>query len=225
MPAHIRSRKFCCCLPVRLGVFALSLVGMVGGSFVAAMAFIQISQLKQHPLGKGEIVALWLHAGMFTILAILSIFGFVGALTKNRRMISTFAIALAVHLGFSVASGIFTLVSVFRQNVQENIDKCLAAGGESATAAQCKTGITIMKAVMVAVYVLTWMVQLYSYFIVERYSDQLEDEVASQTNTVVVQQINGAQVAPAYSAFAPAYPFSSPVHSHGARAQDPSNRV
>lgn len=75
-------------------------------------------------------------------------------------MISTFAIALAVHLGFSVASGIFTLVSVFRQNVQENIDKCLAAGGESATAAQCKTGITIMKAVMVAVYVLTWMVQL-----------------------------------------------------------------
>lgn len=71
---------------------------MVGGSFVAVMAFKQIHNLseqnfekycgmsmwltlavclfpEEHPLPKGEVLALWIHGLMFLFLAFLAIFG------------------------------------------------------------------------------------------------------------------------------------------------------
>jgi len=250
MSPYVRSRTFCCCLPVRFGVFALSLLAMVGGSFVAVMAFKQIHNLKEHPLPKGEVLALWIHGLMFIFLAFLAIFGFIGALTKSRSKIATFAIAVAIHLGFSVASGIFTIISVFRQGAEEQIKQCMAAGVETSTSAAsdtaagaasgvteaaCKSGVSIMKAVMVIIYVITWGVQLYCYFVVERYADQLAEEEelegrivvmppAQQVQQVAANAVSQAQnqAAPAYSAFAPSYPFSAPGAAFGnnGRAHD-----
>jgi len=251
MSPYVRSRTFCCCLPVRFGVFALSLLAMVGGSFVAFMAFKQIHNLKEHPLPKGEVLALWIHGLMFVFLAFLAIFGFIGALTKSRSKIATFAIAVAIHLGFSIASGIFTIISVFRQGAEEQIKQCIAAGsGEASTSATadaaagaasnvteaaCKSGVNIMKAAMVIIYVITWGIQLYCYFVVERYADQLAEEEESGRTVVMpqaqhvqqvaanaVSQANAQnQAAPAYSAFAPSYPFSAPGAAFGnSRAHD-----
>jgi len=250
MSPYVRSRTFCCCLPVRFGVFALSLLAMVGGSFVAVMAFKQIHNLKEHPLPKGEILALWIHGLMFIFLAFLAIFGFIGALTKNRSKIATFAIAVAIHLGFSIASGIFTIISVFRQGAEDQIKQCIAAGGEASTGAiadttagaasgvteaACKSGVNIMKAAMVIIYVITWGIQLYCYFVVERYADQLAEEEelghtvvqmpqAQQVQQVAANAVSQAQdqAAPAYSAFAPSYPFSAPGAGFGnnGRAHD-----
>lgn len=65
MSGYVRTRSFCCCLPVRFGVFVraiakvtkkkevdialikqvLSLLGMVGGAFIAAIGWFQITQL------------------------------------------------------------------------------------------------------------------------------------------------------------------------------------
>jgi hypothetical protein len=248
MSPYVRSRTFCCCLPVRFGVFALSLLAMVGGSFVAVMAFKQIHNLKEHPLPKGEVLALWIHGLMFLFLAFLAIFGFIGALTKSRSKIATFAIAVAIHLGFSIATGIFTIVSVFRQGAEDQIKQCIAAGGEASTSgattdpvagaasgvteAACKSGVSIMKAAMIIIYVITWGIQLYCYFVVERYSDQLADEEelgqvvqqVQQVQQVAANAVSQAQnqPAPAYSAFAPSYPFSAPGAAFGnnGRAHD-----
>jgi TRAP-type C4-dicarboxylate transport system permease small subunit len=213
------------------------------------MAFKQIHGLKEHPLPKGEVLALWIHGLMFLFLAILAIFGFIGALTKSRSKIATFAIAVAIHLGFSVATGIFTIISVFRQGAEDQVKQCMAAGGEASTSATadtvaaasnvteaaCKSGVNIMKAAMVIIYVITWGIQLYCYFVVERYADQLAEEEELGGRIVVmppaqqVQQVaaNAAtqaqnQAAPAYSAFAPSYPFSAPGAAFGnnGRAHD-----
>ncbi|KAF8958411.1 hypothetical protein BDZ97DRAFT_1841994 [Flammula alnicola] len=229
MAVSVRSRKFCCCLPVRFGVFILSLVAMVGGSFVAAIGWIQISQLNRNPLDKEDTIALWIHSAMFTILAVLAVLGFVGAMIKNRAMISGFAIALAIHLGFSVASGIYTLVSLFRDNSQQAIDNCLNDSAAGTTRETCQNGIAIMKGIMVAIYVVTWLIQLYAYFVIERYSDQLEDEEMAQ-NTVVFPRSLPESAAPqmttTYSSFAPPYPFTTPRQAYGVtRGQDPSNNV
>jgi len=228
MSPYVRSRTFCCCLPVRLGVFILSLLAMVGGSFVAAMGWIQISQLKQHPLGKSDVIALWIQSPMFSLLALLAVFGFLGALTKNRSMISSFAIALAIHLGFSVASGAFSIYTVFTRDSQGALDTCLnnAADTSAATTQSCKNGLIILKAVTVTIYVFTWLLQLYAYFVVERYVEQLDEERMSE-NTVVpramVTDVGGAQVT-TYAGFPPTYPFTDSRQAFGsARGQDASN--
>jgi hypothetical protein len=230
MSVSVRSRKFCCCLPVRFGVFVLSLLAMVGGSFVAAFGWIQVSQLRIHPMEKADEIALWIHSGMFTILGALAVLGFVGALIKNRAMVSSFAIALAIHLGFSIASGIFSLYSIFRQNPQEAIAKCLneATDNSEITTETCRNGIAIMKGIMVAIYIITWLIQLYAYFVVERYADQLGDEEMAENTIVIprmVQEISAPQVT-TYNGFASSYPFTASRQAHGVTVgQDPSNRV
>jgi len=200
---------------------------MVGGSLIAAISWIQISQLKQHPLGKGDVIALWIQAPMFTILALLAVFGFLGAVIKNRSMISSFAIALAIHLGFSIASGAFSLYIVFSRNSQDSIDACRqnAADASDATTQACKNGIIILKAVAVTIYVFTWLLQLYAYFIVERYAEQLDDELMAETAAAIPNPMITVVGVPQATTFAPAYPFTDPRQGFGARSQNPNNMV
>jgi hypothetical protein len=202
---------------------------MVGGSFVAAMGWIQVAQFSQRPVEKSEEIALWIHSSMFSLLGLLAVLGFIGCLIKSRGMVSSFAIALAIHLGFSVASGIFTIYTVFRQSHQESIDKCVNGSSDEAVLESCKSSVSIMKGLMIAIYIITWLIQLYAYFVVERYVDQLDDEEMAKHTVVVpramVAEVGAPQVT-TYNGFGSSYPFSTPRNAHGvASGQDPSNRV
>ena len=42
---YVRSRKFCCCLPVRFGVFCESLLGIAIGGFIGVVGWIEVSKL------------------------------------------------------------------------------------------------------------------------------------------------------------------------------------
>jgi len=209
----------------------MSLIAMVGGSFVAAIGWIQVSQFSNHPVEKSEEIALWIHSSMFSLLGLLAVLGFIGCLIKSRGMVSSFAVALAIHLGFSVASGIFTLYTVFKQSPQDVVDKCVNGSTEDSVIESCKNGVGLMKGLLIAIYIITWLIQLYAYFVVERYVDQLDDEEMAKHTVVVpramVSEVGAPQVT-TYNGFASssAYPFSSPRHAHGvANGQDPSNRV
>jgi len=219
MPA--RTRTFLCCLPVRLGVFLLSLLAMAVGSFVAAMGWIRISQLSQHPLTKSDRIALWIHSVMFSILGFLAVLGFIGCLAKSRRMVAGFAIALAIHLGFSVASGIFSIYLFFRQAPEEAIDACANGSTDPTVVDSCKNGMGTIKGIMIAIYVMTWLIQLYAYFIVEWYVDQLDDE-EMEKHAVISNNMGQRNV----NNYGPTYAFSAPGNGYGVTAgQDPSSRV
>lgn len=77
-------------------------------------------------------------------------------------MISSFATALAIHLGFSIVSGVFSIYTLFARDSQAALDACLQnANGQSGTTMQsCKTGLIIFKVVTVAIFVLIWLIQL-----------------------------------------------------------------
>ena len=44
---YVRSRKFCCCLPVRFGVFCESLLGIGVGGLFGIAAWVEISKLSE----------------------------------------------------------------------------------------------------------------------------------------------------------------------------------
>ena len=97
---------------------------------------------------------------MFSFLGLLAVLGFVGCLIKSRGMVSAFAIALAIHLGFSVASGIFTIYATFKRNPQDTIDKCVNGSTDNSVIESCKNGVGIMKGLLIAIYIITWLIQL-----------------------------------------------------------------
>jgi hypothetical protein len=159
---------------------------------------------------------------MFSILGLLAAFGFIGCLAKSRGMVAGFAIALAIHLGFSVASGIFSIYLVFKQSSQDVIDACTNGSTDPTVIDSCKNGTGLMKGVMIAIYVVTWLLQLYAYFIVEWYVDQLDDEEMEKHAVV----IPNSMVQPSVNNYGPTYAFASPRNAYGVTAgQDPSTRV
>jgi len=206
---------------------------MIGGSFVAGVGIIQLTGISQAPIEKSDIIALYIQTIMYALLGIVGAFGFVGALIRNYRMVSSFAVVLAVHLGFSIASGIFSIYAMFTRDATTAVAQCLvnaSVQGVQVTQVDCQNGITVMKGVMVAVYILTWIIQLYAYFIVERYADQLEEEDMANHARVVPRSLPEIS-APlnqmsAYSGYNnSAYPFADGPSAFGSGRRDQSHMV
>jgi uncharacterized protein with PQ loop repeat len=224
--SSVRTRKFLCCLPARLGAFILALAAMIGGSFVAGVGIIQITGVAQAPVEKSDLIALYIQTIMYALLGVVGAFGFVGALIRNYRMVSSFAVVLAVHLGFSIASGIFSIYAMFTRDASTAVAQCLvnaSVQGVEVSQTDCQNGITVMKGVMVAVYVITWLIQLYAYFIVERYADQLEEEDLANQARVVPRSLPEIS-APlnqmsAYSGYNSAYPFAEGHSAFGSQGR------
>jgi hypothetical protein len=224
MSSYVRSQTFCCCLPVRFGVFLLSFLAFAGGGLLAIVGWWQLSHLKEHPLGKLDEISLWIQASLFSLLAVLGIFGFIGAMIKNRGMVSAFAAGIAIHLGFSIAAGSFAIYRMFARNSQAALDKCIekAKDDSDATVQMCKNGIVLFKALMVVIYVSIWLIQLYAYFVVDRYVDQLDEERLFDNPVVprtMVLQAGGPQ---ATIGVPPTYSFTQPQQAFG-RGQGPNN--
>jgi len=229
MSLSIRSNKFCCCLPVRLGVFVLSLLAMVGGSFVAGIGFIQIAGSSVNPIETSDKVAIWIQSLMYLVLALVGAIGFIGALIRKLSMISTFSLVLAVHLGFSVASGVFSIYTMFTRDASNVVNQCIAnavSQGAVVTDKDCQNGVAVMKGVMVVIYVLTWLIQLYAYFIVERYADQLEAEDLLDQKVVprTLPEISAPQMTN-FSGYGSSYPFADAHSAYGSSRHDRSNMV
>jgi len=219
MSPYVRSNTFCCCLPVRFGVFLLSLLALAGGGFLALIGWIQISHLKQHPLGKTDQISLWIQTSLFSLLAVLAIFGFIGAMIKNRGMVSGFATAIAIHLGFSIVAGCFAIYTMFARDSQATLDRCIQKANDDsdATVQSCKKGLILLKALIVVIYVFAWLIQLYAYFVVERYVDQLDEEFLFDNPVLprtMVLQVGGPQVT-AGVAPPPTYSFTDSRQAFG----------
>lgn len=85
---------------------------------------------------------------------------------KSRAMVSGFAIAIAIHLGFSIAAGCFSIYAMFTRDSQAALDSCLQKANDVSNAMQsCKRGLILIKAVTVVIYVLTWLIQLCNFFL------------------------------------------------------------
>ncbi|THU93300.1 hypothetical protein K435DRAFT_967362 [Dendrothele bispora CBS 962.96] len=159
------------CLPLRLGVVALSFIIMVSASIITVTGWSQIQQLSAHPIPLSSLVALYFHSITFTVLAVL---GLAGLIAGSLKPISSFLLITIVLFSFSLilsfSSGAFVLYTIFHQKSQEDIDKCLhGVENDSLTTLVCKNGIAIIKGVAVAIYLVSWAVIAYTTIVFYSY--------------------------------------------------------
>jgi len=208
---YIHSRKFCCCLPVRFGVFVMSVAAMLGGGLVAIAGWIQVKDLHEHPLSKGDEQALYIHASMFSVLALVGAFGLFGAISKKISLVSLFGSMLGFHLGFSIATGVYTIYTLFKRNSDEALANCINGSTDQHIIDGCRNGLKVLKGVVVAVYVVTWLVELYGCLIVSSYVKQLKEEEALNGGADINPNAPMTHYVPPPNAYA----FTQPVQSHG----------
>jgi len=231
--AYIRSRKFCCCIPVRFGVFILSLAGVVLGAIICAAGWIQVSQLRQHGSTKSDRIAIWLHSSIFTLLTLLSLFGFIGCLSKSRNAVNAYSWGLLSFILLSILSGSYTLWALFnRPGTQGAYLTCLNGARDQATETFCGNGGAVYKGVAVTLYIIIWLLMIYAYVIVDNYVEQLDDELSVKETRQMINAIQQPRVTvppiavPTYASFGPTaqsatgYAFAHRDQSYGVRANN-----
>jgi len=219
---YVRSRKFCCCLPVRFGVFVLALFGALGGGFICVGGWKQIVHLAHNPITERDKIALWIQTVMYTLLAFLSILGLIGTFTKSRGLIALYSTMLFSHLGFSIATGAFYLYTLFHQEGDTDVDKCIDGSTDDTKIEACEKGFKTLRGIVVGLFILVWLIELYGCIIVSNYADQLDEEESLKyretASAPTASFITGSRVTPTQN-----YPFNAPSNSYGVQAN--SNNV
>jgi hypothetical protein len=176
---RVPSRTFLCCIPVRAGVVIISLIGLLGGSLMAALAIIQ---MKRSAGSTGNKVALIIQIVIYILLAILSVFGLAGAISRKLAFIRLYFWMVFLHLLLSIGLGIFAIQNNFK-NSPEYVSECASGSDDPSVLKSCQDGSNLFKGIMIAVFVFIWLLEIWACTIVHSYSKQLVEEQAKDTET------------------------------------------
>ncbi|OBZ78113.1 hypothetical protein A0H81_01887 [Grifola frondosa] len=186
------SRHFCFCIPVRAAVFFFSLISLLVGAVSAAAAWYLVWAIDA---GKVEDIA-WqinnpqdaenfrLVAGhyktpliiagvIFTLVAVMSLFGFIGACARNRRMVKAYSFMTWLILLVSMAAAGLNLYAAF-YGKPICVDVTDAQGKHQVCSQLILS--TSRKIVLCVVLAIELLVNLYIVLVIRRYYRQLEDE-------------------------------------------------
>jgi len=171
---RVPSRTFLCCIPVRVGVAFLGVLGFLGG---AAMATFAIIQMKRSPGTTGNKVALIIQIVIYILLAILSVIGLIGAISRKLAFVRSYFWMVFVHLLLSIGLGIYAIVHNFK-DAPKYIDECAGGSDDPSVLQSCQDGSKLFKGIMIAVFVFVWLLEIWACSIVHSYSKQLVEEQA-----------------------------------------------
>jgi len=173
-------RHFCCCIPVRAAVFISSLLSLLGSGLAAGAFFWLVHTVDTRPdllnnaqvkITSGARVGLIVAGVIFAIIAAISLFGFIGSVIRNRRMVKAYSILIWICFLFSLALTIFTSYLVFsKSSLIQCYDKDLnEVSCSSVFSTGRKIGFLVSNIISLLIY-------LYICIVIRRYVDQLEDE-------------------------------------------------
>lgn len=170
-------KTFCCCLPVRLGVISMSILGMLVAGILSIGLWFE-SSVNTY-LSKGERIAFIVTALMETILFAASILGFVGAVVRKQSFIQTYAYILYGHFLCNVAAAAYLLYSIisFQKNITELA--CESTVTDPGAQEQCRGLLRITTKLYIAIAAIVLFVELYGAIIVTRHLNLVKKEKRS----------------------------------------------
>ncbi|KAK7691558.1 hypothetical protein QCA50_004957 [Cerrena zonata] len=218
------------------------------GGVVSVIGFMEIHKImkKELELDSRQQLALWFICIIWTLTAVISLFGLLGCLFKIRGFVTSYAYTTTINTLANIAIGIFFVWTLFHRDNSKNgfLDKCDGGNGGEGEGAKvthwfCQRGFDLIRVLIVVAFVIVWIFMLAGIFIVFDYVGQLyeeheldkeEDEKRMRPQQPIIVAAEAAPVmrttydaSPAIqggwtSARSP-YAFTMPDNSHG------SNRV
>ncbi|UZJ52601.1 hypothetical protein CBS101457_001921 [Exobasidium rhododendri] len=113
---------FCCCLPSRIGVLLLSPLTCAASTVCSVIALYSLIQYNAE-LALGQRIFLGALGAAMAIVALSSVFGFVGALLKSYRAVSFYSAALLSIWLSVLATGVINFVFMYKDK-DDFIDRC-----------------------------------------------------------------------------------------------------
>jgi len=238
------SKHFCCCLPVRFGVFILSLLTLLGSAGTAALIWWVLANGPQHGLilQGGVKTGLIVAAVVYTVFALISLLGFIGVIIRNRGLVKTYSAFLWLQLLLTLAVSVFLAVALFKDSFRSTlIDTCtqrltelqnstLPVGSAARQTPQqiqdsCSGIFNQSRVGFIVTSCVSFLITLYCCIIVHRYGTQLTEEQQYRGNSHAMGQTYAAKDAPqGYYPHTPltnveggyGYPYAQKQHGFGA---------
>jgi len=175
-------RHFCCCIPVRIAVFITSLLSLVGSALAAGAFFWLVHTIDTRPdlvenaqvkITSGARIGLIIAGVVLAIIAVISLFGFIGSVVRNRRMVKAYSALTWICFFFSLGLTGFSFYLVFAKS---SLIQCL---DQNLNEVSCDSFFTTGRKIgFVVGSVIGLLFQLYICIVIRRYVEQLEDEQA-----------------------------------------------
>ncbi|TFK25680.1 hypothetical protein FA15DRAFT_755597 [Coprinopsis marcescibilis] len=167
---------FCCCLPVRMGVISMSVIGMLVAGLLGIVLWFEVSVSPE--MQPGGMAAFVLAAIMETILFIASLIGFVGAIVRKQSFVQAYAYILYVHFVCNIGSAAYLLYAIVEFQRRFDKEACQDTIGNtvSGTQEQCSGFLRLTKTVYIVVAAVVLFLELYGAIIVTRYLNQVKRE-------------------------------------------------
>jgi hypothetical protein len=172
VPEYKAFRRTCCfCIPTRAGVIFFGLLGLLGGTAVAATGIYNLV----HQNLKGSRIALLIQIISYILLALVSVLGLIGAISRRIVCIRAFFVILILHLLASIGTGIYAIRLTFLDG-PEYSSQCESNSEDPGVIKSCKQAFTLLKAFVVIIYIGAWLIQIWASVVVFKYMRQLSDE-------------------------------------------------
>ncbi|KAL4252392.1 hypothetical protein ABKN59_004846 [Abortiporus biennis] len=183
---YVASRKFCCCLPVRFGVFCMTFLGLgIGGALGGYLWYeIHLQLTNQLHLDQSEVISLWFVTISYTFLALISFIGLVGCLGRLRGAVIFFAYTVTIQTLVNIGVGILFLYTLFHRD-PGTVAKCESSIALSTTGPNdeqfkhwvCSKGFEVFRICITIAFVIIWIFQIAGIFIAFDYVGQLNEEM------------------------------------------------
>ncbi|KAI8970913.1 hypothetical protein BD414DRAFT_501587 [Trametes punicea] len=224
------SRHFCCCIPVRLAVFVFSFISFVLSAATAFAGWFLLHLIVDNKLSEIEgdanahdkaafegalhehEWAVILSSVIFTLIALISLLGFIGTIIRNRWTVRLYSYLTIFTFLFGTLGLIFLLYATWSQSAL-----CVTVDGEKSCTSNnlsvgSKIGITFS-------IIIQWFIQLYIVVIIRRYATQLDEEREYRSNFRLNPTAPGTyEAGQGLLATQAAYPYSDNQHSFGPQA-------
>ncbi|KAA1470652.1 hypothetical protein DENSPDRAFT_836489 [Dentipellis sp. KUC8613] len=226
MAAH----HFCCCLPIRLGAFLISLFQFVIAGFIAAALWYEVSQWHGDIPTKTKVTYIC-RAVYYTIFSLSSFFGFVGTLKRSASLLAQYASYLGWAVFVQIVLDALYLWAFFTVPRDTFIKDCINGSTDQNVINACNNFNKWGKGYVIASVAVGLLVQAYAWYIVNGYSHKLDSEIERKAS---VPMDSGYKYAAAGRASTEAltgpsynYPYADQAHSFGGDAPryDPPSRV
>ncbi|KAK0486412.1 hypothetical protein IW261DRAFT_1455376 [Armillaria novae-zelandiae] len=179
----MRWHHFLCCLPLRLGVVIIAALTLLGGILVAIGGWINVKDILNHSLvlSRSHETMVWVTAGLYTLIVLISLFGLIGALTARVKLVAAFN---GMQIGSFIASlvlGVIALIQLYSNKYDNQAsadckDSLEVDVNAEDVASVCHTALNVSKVAITAIYAVIWLIQFYGVFIVHSYVQELREK-------------------------------------------------
>ncbi|KAI9455339.1 hypothetical protein BJY52DRAFT_1103344, partial [Lactarius psammicola] len=166
--------RFCCCLPVRICVIIMALLGFILAGVLSVILWFEVATADG--LTSKERGAFIGGAIIETLFFLISSVGLIGAIVRKQTFVTAYAIGLYVHFLVNLGVAGYLLFVILHATRKDTAVLCQHAISNSQAQDQCSSLFDTIRGIYAALASVILIVELYGAIVATRYVYQVRGE-------------------------------------------------